>query len=66
MISQGPRHAGSSGMKVDQRGRLFVAGGAGGDGRVVDTRTGEVLASYDVRHDDPTFVNDVILSKDAA
>ena len=65
MISQGPG-TGSLGMKVDQRGRLFVAGAAGGNGRVIDTRTGKVLASYTFTTATPTFVNDVILSKDAA
>src|SRR5688500_8479034 len=34
VISQGPG-TGSLGMKVDRFGRLFVAGAAGGDGRVI-------------------------------
>ncbi|MET1059531.1 MAG: superoxide dismutase [Nocardioides sp.] len=53
------------GMKLDHRGRLWVAGGADGDAKVVDTRTGKVLATYDFA-DAPTFVNDVVLSKGAA
>jgi sugar lactone lactonase YvrE len=65
VISQGPG-TGSLGMKIDNQGRLFVAGAAGGDGRVIDTRTGRVLASYKFTTATPTFVNDVILSKDAA
>ncbi len=65
VITQGPGTA-SLGMKVDKRGRLFVAGAAGGDGRVIDTRTGKVLASYKFTTATPTFVNDVIVSKDAA
>ncbi|TCO33468.1 sugar lactone lactonase YvrE [Kribbella steppae] len=65
VISQGPG-TGSLGMKVDHRGRLFVAGAAGGNGRVIDTHTGDVLASYTFTTAAPTFVNDVILSKDAA
>jgi sugar lactone lactonase YvrE len=60
VISQGPGTA-SLGMKTDQRGRLFVAGGGGGNGRVIDTRTGQVLASYTFTTATPTFVNDVIL-----
>ena len=55
----------SLGMKVDIRGRLFVAGGTGGDGRVVNAVTGEVLASYTFTTA-PTFVNDVVLTQDAA
>jgi sugar lactone lactonase YvrE len=65
VLSQGPG-TGSLGMKVDHRGRLFVAGAAGGNGRVIDTRTGDVLASYTFATTAPTFVNDVIVSKDAA
>ncbi|MGY4772831.1 SMP-30/gluconolactonase/LRE family protein (plasmid) [Kribbella sp. CWNU-51] len=65
VISQGPG-TGSLGMKVDHFGRLFVAGAAGGNGRVIDTRTGRVLASYTFTTSADTFVNDVILSKNAA
>jgi sugar lactone lactonase YvrE len=65
VISQGPG-TGSLGMKVDNHARLFVAGAAGGNGRVVDTRSGEVLASYTFATSAPTFVNDVIVSEDAA
>ncbi|GAB2675245.1 SMP-30/gluconolactonase/LRE family protein [Kribbella swartbergensis] len=63
-IVRGPG-TGSLGMKVDRFGRLFVAGAAGGDARVIDTRTHELLASYTFATA-PTFVNDVIVSKDAA
>jgi len=45
VFSTGPGTA-SVGMKVDHRARLFVAGGAAGDGRVVSAITGQVLASY--------------------
>ncbi|TCC03903.1 SMP-30/gluconolactonase/LRE family protein [Kribbella soli] len=65
VISRGPG-TGSLGMKVDRFGRLFVAGAAGGNGRVIDTRTGKVLASYTFTSATPTFVNDVILAKDGA
>ncbi|WP_328334112.1 superoxide dismutase [Kribbella sp. NBC_00382] len=64
VVSQGPGTP-SLGMKLDERDRLFVAGGLGGDGRVIDTHSGEVLASYTFATA-TTFVNDVILSKDAA
>jgi sugar lactone lactonase YvrE len=65
VLSEGPG-TGSLGMKVDNRGRLFVAGAAGGNGRVIDTHTGDVLASYTFATSAPTFVNDVIVSEDAA
>ncbi|GAB2776341.1 hypothetical protein GCM10027020_32020 [Nocardioides salsibiostraticola] len=51
---------------LDIRGRrLFAAGGADGDATVIDTRTGEVLASYQL-NDGTTFVNDVIVTRTAA
>lgn len=64
VFSQGPG-TGSVGIKVDHLGRIFVAGGDAGDARVVDAKTGEVLASYTFATA-PTFVNDVILTPDAA
>ncbi|MGW3365551.1 SMP-30/gluconolactonase/LRE family protein [Streptosporangium canum] len=64
IISRGPGTP-SLGMKIDERGRLFVAGGTGGDARVVDSRTGRVLATYRLATG-PAFVNDVILTQDAA
>jgi sugar lactone lactonase YvrE len=56
----------SVGLKSDQRGRLFVAGGSGGNGRVIDARSGDVLRSYQFASDATTFVNDVVLTPDAA
>ena len=61
---QGPGTS-SVGLKVDQHGRLFIAGGGTGDARVVDAETGDVLATYDFA-DGATFVNDVMLTNDAA
>jgi sugar lactone lactonase YvrE len=64
IISEGPGTP-SVGLKIDQDGRLFVAGGPAGDGRVVSASSGEVLASYTFTTE-PSFVNDVILTPDAA
>ncbi len=36
----------SVGLKVDNRDRLFIAGGPTGSARVVDAATGELLESY--------------------
>lgn len=55
----------SVGLKIDNRGRLFIAGGDTGEGRVVDAVTGEILASYPFTAE-PSFVNDVVLTRDAA
>ena len=65
IIAEGPGTS-SVGLDVDQRGRLFVAGGPAGDARVIDTRTGEVLASYQLGTAGATFINDVIVTRDAA
>jgi sugar lactone lactonase YvrE len=64
VFSQGPGTP-SVGLKLDLFARLFVAGGSGGDGRVVNAITGEIIASYTFATA-PTFVNDVVLTPDAA
>jgi sugar lactone lactonase YvrE len=53
------------GLKLDRLGRLFVAGGTAGDGRVVSALTGEILTSYEFTTAD-SFVNDVVLTDDSA
>jgi sugar lactone lactonase YvrE len=53
------------GMKVDSRGRLFVAGGATGQAYVYDLATGGDLAVYSLATG-TTFINDVIVTSDAA
>jgi sugar lactone lactonase YvrE len=52
------------GIEVDNRERIWVAGGPSGTGRVYDGNTGEELASYQFAV--PSFVNDVVVTKDAA
>jgi sugar lactone lactonase YvrE len=64
IINEGPGTP-SLGMKIDGRGRLFVAGGSGADARVLSTRTGEVLASYTLTTS-TAFINDVVLTRGAA
>ncbi|GIE92253.1 SMP-30/gluconolactonase/LRE family protein [Actinoplanes regularis] len=64
-FSEGPGTP-SLGLKIDD-GRLFVAGGSGGDARVLDLRTGRVLKSYQLRPAaDGPFINDVIVTDEAA
>ncbi|MDH2415993.1 superoxide dismutase [Nocardioides sp. CER19] len=64
VVSQGPGTP-SVGLKIDRRGRLFVAGGPTGSGRVVDSRTGAVEATYQFTTAS-SFVNDVLLTRRVA
>ncbi|GAA1626058.1 SMP-30/gluconolactonase/LRE family protein [Actinoplanes couchii] len=65
ILTEGPSTA-SLGLKI-HGGRLFVAGGAGGDARVIDLRTGAVVKSYQLRPAGPdTFINDVVITRGAA
>jgi hypothetical protein len=52
----------SVGLKIDNRGRLFVAGGPAGTGRVIDVRTGKIIRNYQFATA-PTFINDVVLTR---
>jgi sugar lactone lactonase YvrE len=55
------------GVAVDQRDRLFVAGGPTGMAFVYDAADGLLLRSYELAPGpDPTFVNDVVVTRDAA
>lgn len=54
------------GMTVDHRNRLFVAGGAAGDAYVYDADSGALLELFDLASGGDTFVNDVVVTKDAA
>jgi sugar lactone lactonase YvrE len=62
-----PAAAGRSatGIELDQRNRLFVAGAATGNAFVFDARTGGLLRTYRLA-DAPTFINDVVVTSDAA
>lgn len=55
------------GLKVDNRNRLFVAGGPTGEAFVYDARTGADLAELQLAPaGEPTFVNDVVVTREAA
>jgi hypothetical protein len=57
----------ATGIEVDQRRRVFVAGGETGDAYVYDGRTGEELAAYQLVTDGgATFINDVVVAFGAA
>jgi sugar lactone lactonase YvrE len=56
-----------TGLFVDERHNyLFASGAATGLGFVFDARTGETLATYQLAEGTPTFVNDVVVTRDAA
>lgn len=54
------------GIEVDNMERIWVAGGPSGMGRVYDGVTGELLVTYDFTGFGPSFVNDVVVTKEAA
>jgi sugar lactone lactonase YvrE len=53
------------GLDVDQRNRVWAAGAVAGTGRVYDGDSGELLATYQFGPGQ-SFINDVIVSNDAA
>jgi sugar lactone lactonase YvrE len=62
-----PGASGRAAVGVDERRhRLFVAGGSTGKGFVYDARTGALVREYRLASGSPTFVNDVVVTKDAA
>ena len=52
----------ATGMKVDNKGRLFIAGAATGLVWVYDTRDGSLIARLDTGSQPTTFVNDIAIS----
>jgi sugar lactone lactonase YvrE len=55
----------ATGLMLDQRGRLFVSGAGTGQAYVYDAKTGAEITVYQLAAA-PTFVNDVVVTKDAA
>ena len=54
------------GIEVDWLNRIWAAGGATGTARVYDAATGAELASYSFAPAGTTFLNDVVVTHDAA
>ena len=58
-----PAQAGRAAIGIEEsRGQLFVAGGATGNAYVYDARTGADVGTFDLATEDPTFINDVVVS----
>jgi sugar lactone lactonase YvrE len=54
------------GIEVDNKERIWVAGGPSGTGRVYDGRTGALLETYIFTAPFESFVNDVVVTNEAA
>jgi sugar lactone lactonase YvrE len=65
VINAGSEGAVSVGLAVDQNERVFAAGGPTGQARVIDGRTGALLATYQLTTAE-TFVNDVVIASGSA
>jgi sugar lactone lactonase YvrE len=65
IVDPGATGRNAIGMKVDGRGRLFVAGGATGQAYVYNAQTGAEIAVLTFATG-TTFINDVIVTPDAA
>lgn len=61
-----PGRTGAFGMKVDERGRLWVAGGPNGTVAIVDLATATTLAVITLPKGPQSFVNDLVVSRDGA
>jgi sugar lactone lactonase YvrE len=66
VVHEGAAGAVAVGLKLDEDGLLYVAGGGGGSARVVDSRTGELVTTYQLTDATGHFINDVILLGDRA
>lgn len=65
-IHEGTAGTVAIGLKLDHDGLLYIAGGGGGSARVVDSRTGRLVATYQLTGSTGHFINDVILLGDRA
>ncbi|MFJ5303252.1 SMP-30/gluconolactonase/LRE family protein [Streptomyces sp. NPDC088350] len=65
ILSEGATGLVSVGLKLDHDGLLYVAGGTGA-ARVVDSRTGEIVTTYQLTATTGHFINDVTLLGDRA
>ncbi len=66
VITDSPGPFSTVGIEVDQRNRVWVAGGPTGTGRVYDGDSGALLASYEFTAPFDSFINDVVVTSKAA
>ena len=55
----------ATGIELDNHNRLFVAGAGSGNAYVYDAKTGALIRTYNFATA-PTFINDVVVTKNAA
>ena len=55
----------ATGIELDNHNRLFVAGAGTGNAYVYDARSGDLIRTYELASA-PTFINDVVVTHDAA
>jgi sugar lactone lactonase YvrE len=65
VLVQGASGRAAIGVAIDNRNRLFVAGGPTGRAFVYNARTGALIRSY-MLASAPTFINDVVVTRNAA
>lgn len=66
VIHEGATGLASVGLKLDRDGLLYVSGGAGGTARIINSRTGALVTTYQLTPNASPFINDVILLGDRA
>ena len=59
-----PGTRGATGIEYD-RGKLWVAGAAGGSARIYDLKSGALIREYQLAPTPATFINDVVVTKKA-
>jgi sugar lactone lactonase YvrE len=66
IIHEGATGRASVGLKLDRDGLLYVSGGAGGSARIIDSRSGRLVATHQLTANAAPFINDVVLLGDRA
>ena len=65
LVVPGSAGVSATGIELDKFNRLFVAGGGTGSAYVYDAGSGDLIRSYQLASA-PTFINDVVVTRDAA
>jgi sugar lactone lactonase YvrE len=63
---QGAAGKAATGIELDRHKRLFVAGAGTGKAYVYDAKTGALIRTYDLAAPPTTFINDVVVTHNAA